>query len=97
MYFKSFLYGVLICHIYKVHAPDADIDILCIAPKHVTRADWFDMKWSWCLLSLLTNDPDVTEMLSVPEAYTPVIKFKVHITHITISPNIPLHIEASYH
>lgn len=64
----------------QVHAPDADIDVLCVAPRHVTRSDWFDTKHPWCLLSLLTDDEDVSEMLTVPEAYTPVIKFKVNTT-----------------
>ena len=63
----------------QVHSPDADIDVLCLAPRHVTRADFFGRGGAGAagLVGLLAADPHVTEMLAVPEAYTPVLKFKV--------------------
>lgn len=99
----------------QVHSPDADIDVLCLAPRHATRADFFGDPGAGgggfvggdaaaagattashgsqtqssssssliaggsvgSLVSLLRADPDVTELLAVPEAYTPVLKFKV--------------------
>ncbi len=60
----------------EVHAPDADMDLLLVAPKHVSRADLFsDAPGS--LLSLLRGDAAVAELLALPDAFTPVIKFKV--------------------
>lgn len=37
----------------QVHAPDADMDLLCVAPKHVSRADLFDPARSQTNASLL--------------------------------------------
>ncbi|CAM9353057.1 unnamed protein product [Ascophyllum nodosum] len=54
-----------------VHTPDADIDVLCLAPRHCTREAFFS---SFC--SMLDVHPEVEELFPVPEAYTPVIKFK---------------------
>mmetsp|Transcript_34533 Transcript_34533/g.46672 ORF Transcript_34533/g.46672 Transcript_34533/m.46672 type:complete len:628 (-) Transcript_34533:422-2305(-) len=59
-----------------VHMPNADIDLLCVAPKHVTRADFFSQRQG-SLYERLTADPSVSELLTVPEAYTPVVKFKI--------------------
>jgi poly(A) polymerase len=54
-----------------VHGTGADIDTLCVAPKHVTRDDFFaDM------FEALQARADVTELAAVPDAYVPVIKFK---------------------
>jgi len=54
-----------------VHGAGADIDTLCVVPRHVTREDFFsDMHDS--LLSL----NEVTELTSVNDAYVPVIKMK---------------------
>uniref|UniRef100_A0A7S1U691 polynucleotide adenylyltransferase n=1 Tax=Phaeomonas parva TaxID=124430 RepID=A0A7S1U691_9STRA len=55
-----------------VHAPDSDVDVLCVAPRHVTREDFFTS-----FVSLLYRRPDASEVLPVPEAYTPVIKFRL--------------------
>jgi len=52
-----------------VHSPGADIDTLCIAPRHVTRKDFFGD-----LHDMLAKDPLVTDLQPVPDAYVPVIK-----------------------
>lgn len=53
-----------------VHAPDADIDVLFIAPMYITRYDFFT---SFCFV--LHNLDDVSMLSPLPEAYTPVVKF----------------------
>ena len=58
------------------HSPDADIDVLCIAPQHCTRADFFGTG-PGSLHARLVADPSVAELLAVPEAYTPVLKFRM--------------------
>eukprot|EP01105_Mastigella_eilhardi_P018125 TRINITY_DN418_c0_g1_i3.p1 TRINITY_DN418_c0_g1~~TRINITY_DN418_c0_g1_i3.p1 ORF type:complete len:495 (-),score=95.78 TRINITY_DN418_c0_g1_i3:566-2050(-) len=54
-----------------VHGAGADIDTLCVGPRHVLRADFFSS-----LYDMLAAQPDVTELRRVPEAYVPVIKMK---------------------
>eukprot|EP01130_Rhizamoeba_saxonica_P006958 TRINITY_DN2788_c0_g3_i1.p1 TRINITY_DN2788_c0_g3~~TRINITY_DN2788_c0_g3_i1.p1 ORF type:complete len:624 (+),score=142.53 TRINITY_DN2788_c0_g3_i1:86-1957(+) len=52
-----------------VNNPGADIDTLCVVPKHVTRDEFFDS-----LQEILVNHPDVTDLAAVPDAYVPVMK-----------------------
>lgn len=49
----------------------ADIDTLCVAPKHVTREDFFEE-----MLDALKARSEIIELTAVPDAYVPVIKFK---------------------
>lgn len=49
----------------------ADIDALCVAPRHIERTDYFTSFYE-----LLKEQPEVTEMRAVEEAYVPVIKMK---------------------
>ena len=53
-----------------VNTPDADIDVLCLAPAFVSSADFFS---SFC--QILSGHPDVSMLFPVPRAYTPVLKF----------------------
>jgi poly(A) polymerase len=53
-----------------VHNSDSDIDILCLAPSFVTRNDFFTS-----FRDLVASRGDIESLLSVPDAYTPVIKF----------------------
>lgn len=53
-----------------VHNTDSDVDLLCLAPSFITRADFFGS-----FLETLAHRHDVDSILSVPEAYTPVLKF----------------------
>ncbi|MCL7022759.1 hypothetical protein MKW94_011033 [Papaver nudicaule] len=55
-----------------VHGPGADIDTLCVGPKHVTREGDFFVE----LYGMLTEMPEVSELHPVPDAYVPVMKFK---------------------
>ncbi|KZV19513.1 poly(A) polymerase-like [Dorcoceras hygrometricum] len=55
-----------------VHSPGADIDTLCVGPKHATRnVDFFGE-----LYRMLSEMPDVQELHPVPDAHVPVMKFK---------------------
>jgi poly(A) polymerase len=56
-----------------VHSPDADIDILCCAPQFVSRYDFF-----LSFLDTLKGTKNVDNILSLPVAYTPVIKFTLN-------------------
>ena len=52
-----------------VHNKGADIDTLCVAPRHILREDYFST-----FLELLRQREEVTELRAVPDAYVPVIK-----------------------
>ncbi|KAF7682695.1 Poly(A) polymerase PAPalpha [Astathelohania contejeani] len=53
-----------------VHARGADIDALCVVPRHVSRKDFFTGFYE-----LLEAEPHVTDLAKVEEAYVPLIKF----------------------
>jgi poly(A) polymerase len=55
-----------------VHGPGADIDVLCVAPRHVDRNEDFFGE----LVNILKNEREVTEICDVKDAYVPVIKMK---------------------
>lgn len=55
-----------------VHGPGADIDVLCVAPRHVERNEHFFGD----LINILKNEREVTELCDVRDAYVPVIKMK---------------------
>ena len=52
-----------------VHKKGADIDVLCIVPRHIHREDYFDSFYS-----LLQQQPEVAELRAIADAYVPVIK-----------------------
>ncbi|XP_054282988.1 poly(A) polymerase type 3-like [Macrosteles quadrilineatus] len=52
-----------------VHHKGADIDALCVAPRHIDRADYFTS-----FFEKLKSHPEVTDLRAVEEAYVPVIK-----------------------
>lgn len=54
-----------------VHHKGADIDALCVVPRNIKREDYFTS-----FLELLKQQPEVTELRAVEEAYVPVIKMK---------------------
>merc|ERR1719208_627066 len=64
---KIFAYGS-----YRLggHNKGADIDTLCVAPRHILREDYF----STFVESLRVQD-EVTDLRPVPDAFVPVIKF----------------------
>ncbi|XP_042489611.1 nuclear poly(A) polymerase 1 [Macadamia integrifolia] len=55
-----------------VHGPGADIDTLCVGPRHATREEDFFIE----LHKMLAEMPEVTEIHPVPDAHVPVMKFK---------------------
>ncbi|RZC32736.1 PAP RNA-bind and/or NTP transf 2 domain containing protein, partial [Asbolus verrucosus] len=52
-----------------VHNKGADIDALCVAPRHIYRIDFFT---SFC--ELLKRQPEVTDLRAVEQAFVPVIR-----------------------
>ncbi|XP_071717278.1 nuclear poly(A) polymerase 1-like [Rutidosis leptorrhynchoides] len=58
----------------KMHGPGADIDTLCVGPRHADRfEDFFGV-----LKRTLIEIPDVTDIRLVPNARVPVMKFKLN-------------------
>uniref|UniRef100_A0A0D6QS48 polynucleotide adenylyltransferase n=2 Tax=Araucaria cunninghamii TaxID=56994 RepID=A0A0D6QS48_ARACU len=55
-----------------VHGPGADIDTLCVGPRHATREDDFFVE----LHAMLAEMPEVTELHPIPDAHVPVMRFK---------------------
>lgn len=55
-----------------VHGPGADIDTLCVGPRHATREEDFFGE----LYRMLLEMPEVTELHPVPDAHVPVMRFK---------------------
>jgi len=55
-----------------VYGPGADIDVLCVVPKHVSRDDFFD-----AFEGMLKDTDGVTEVVGVPDAHVPIIKLKI--------------------
>ncbi|XVF53850.1 hypothetical protein PTKIN_Ptkin05aG0132000 [Pterospermum kingtungense] len=55
-----------------VHGPGADIDTLCVGPRHATREEDFFGE----LYKMLSEMPEVSELHPVPDAYVPVMRFK---------------------
>lgn len=52
-----------------VHNKGADIDALCVAPRHIHREDYFSS-----FVEILRSQPEVSELRAVHEAFVPVIK-----------------------
>ncbi|ORX53655.1 Poly(A) polymerase [Hesseltinella vesiculosa] len=52
-----------------VHGAGADIDTLCVFPKHVEREHFFTV-----MFEMLKERSEVSELTAVPDAYVPVIK-----------------------
>ncbi|XP_064623945.1 poly(A) polymerase type 3-like [Lineus longissimus] len=52
-----------------VHTKGADIDTLCVAPRHIDRIDFFSSFYD-----LLKQQPEVKDLRAVEEAFVPVIK-----------------------
>ncbi|KAI9142151.1 Poly(A) polymerase central domain-containing protein [Paraphysoderma sedebokerense] len=52
-----------------VHGAGADIDTLCVVPRHIQREDFFATMYD-----MLKARSEVTELAAVPDAYVPVIK-----------------------
>eukprot|EP00092_Neocalanus_flemingeri_P013630 GFUD01014700.1.p1 GENE.GFUD01014700.1~~GFUD01014700.1.p1 ORF type:complete len:593 (-),score=153.56 GFUD01014700.1:569-2347(-) len=64
---KIFAYG---SYRLGVHNKGADIDTLCVAPRHILREDYFST-----FLDMIRIQDEVTDLRPVPDAFVPVIKF----------------------
>jgi poly(A) polymerase len=53
-----------------VNTIDADIDVLCLAPSFITKSDFFQL-----FSEQLKEYSNISMVTSIPDAYTPVIKF----------------------
>ena len=49
----------------------ADIDALCLAPKHVTRGEFFSN-----FFLILASQKEVKDLRAIERAFVPVIKFR---------------------
>uniref|UniRef100_A0A3B3RFR8 polynucleotide adenylyltransferase n=1 Tax=Paramormyrops kingsleyae TaxID=1676925 RepID=A0A3B3RFR8_9TELE len=56
-----------------VHTKGADIDALCVAPRHVERADFFQS-----FFEKLKQHEGIKDLRAVEDAFVPVIKFKFY-------------------
>lgn len=63
---KIFAYG---SYRLGVHNKGADIDTLCVAPRHILREDYFST-----FLDMIRIQDEVTDLRPVPDAFVPVIK-----------------------
>ncbi|KAI4898033.1 hypothetical protein NFI96_019255 [Prochilodus magdalenae] len=54
-----------------VHTKGADIDALCVAPRHVERSDFFSS-----FFEKLKQHDEIKDLRAVEDAFVPVIKFK---------------------
>ncbi|KAM0713862.1 hypothetical protein Q7P37_010824 [Cladosporium fusiforme] len=70
---KVFTYG---SYSLGVYGPGSDIDTLVVAPKHVTREDFF--KYFPDLLKSNIQASDITELTAVPDASVPIIKIELY-------------------
>ncbi|CZR41288.1 putative PAP1-poly(A) polymerase [Fusarium proliferatum ET1] len=68
---KVFTYG---SYRLGVYGPGSDIDTLIVAPKYVTREDYFKF-FPDLLLSMAPKDA-ITDMAVVTDAFVPIIKFE---------------------
>ncbi|KAG8443977.1 hypothetical protein GDO86_009237 [Hymenochirus boettgeri] len=62
-----------------VHTKGADIDALCVAPRHVERSDFFQS-----FSEKLKQQDDVKNLRVVEDAFVPVIKFELMNTEIDL-------------
>jgi poly(A) polymerase len=70
-----------------VHSPDADVDCLVLAPPHIKREDFFgswvdNLNQMTMTTTMRTNGDEaggrrICNLHSIPNAYTPVIKFEM--------------------
>uniref|UniRef100_U3IGX9 polynucleotide adenylyltransferase n=3 Tax=Anas platyrhynchos TaxID=8839 RepID=U3IGX9_ANAPP len=83
-----------------VHTKGADIDALCVAPRHVERSDFFQS-----LIEKLKHQEEIKNLRAVEDAYVPVVKFEfdgieidlvfARLSMQTISDNLDLRDDSS--
>ncbi|XP_064411745.1 poly(A) polymerase gamma isoform X2 [Latimeria chalumnae] len=56
-----------------VHTKGADIDALCVAPRHVERSDFFQS-----FFEKLKQQEQIKDLRAIEDAFVPVIKFVLH-------------------
>ncbi|KAL9576296.1 MAG: hypothetical protein Q9212_007223 [Teloschistes hypoglaucus] len=77
---KIFTYG---SYCLGAYAPGSDIDTLVVAPRHVSREDFFELMPS--ILERMLPPGAIEEMKPVPEAYVPIIKLMISGTDIDLN------------
>lgn len=60
----------------KVHGPGTDMDVLCVGPRNALREKHFFGTEPYCMERMLKEHPNAEDVVAVPEAIVPVIKFK---------------------
>ena len=75
-----------------VHGPAADIDTLCIGPRHVSRAeDFFGSEWTEYEGSFyleMKNHPGTEKIVAVPDAVVPELKMVFRAGVLSIRPSV---------
>ena len=59
--------------------PDADIDVLLVAPRHIDRDDFFSSFYK-----LLLQDKGVANVQAIESAFVPIIKLQLEEVKVTI-------------
>lgn len=60
----------------KVHGPGTDMDVLCVGPRNALREKHFFGSEPFCMERMLKEHPNAEDVVAVPDAIVPVIKFK---------------------
>ncbi|GMH34159.1 hypothetical protein BSKO_01993 [Bryopsis sp. KO-2023] len=60
----------------NVHGPGTDMDVLCVGPRYATREQHFFGCEPHCMERMLKDHPNAEDVIAVPDAIVPVLKFK---------------------
>ncbi|KAF2430793.1 Poly(A) polymerase [Tothia fuscella] len=80
-----------------VFGPGSDIDTLIVAPKHVSRDDFFEVFPE--ILARMSKAGDIQEITPVPEAHVPILKLEyagisIDLIFVTLQlSNVPLNLD----
>jgi poly(A) polymerase len=63
----------------RVHRLDSDVDVLCLFGNNVTRGEFFSS-----FVEFLEKDERISKLLSIPDGFTPIVKFYLNGIHIDL-------------